>query len=86
MTDTQPPQEQPPAWQRRTCDCGKPMRYVGIIEVTETHAVERMRYYEDDAEMVVVDEKFKVALDKWVCPDGHEYTEYPEWRNPEGNE
>lgn len=86
MSDSQPPKEKQPAWQKRTCYCGKPMRYVGIITTQETQAVGRIRHYEDDAEWVVEDETYTVELDEWVCPDGHDYTEYPAYRNSEGNE
>lgn len=86
MSDAQPPpKDKQPAWQKRRCYCGQPMRYVGIITTQETQAVGRIRHYEDDAEWVVEDETYTVELDKWVCPDGHDYTEYPEWRNSEGN-
>lgn len=49
-------------------DCKTPLVNVGPKRWKETQAVNRMKYYEDDAEMITVDETFTVEGMGGYCP------------------
>lgn len=47
--------------------CEGTLEALGFFEGTEVTTVEEMKFYEDDAEMVLVDRPFTVRVFLWKC-------------------